>query len=184
MDSDAYIGEIRLFAGTFAPADWLLCNGASLAINDYQALFSVIGVTYGGNGTTNFAVPDLRGRIPVCMNTDSTAQPTTPIGSMGGFETVQISENNLPSHSHTFSVSTALATSPAPTPNTMAIGAGSSTGPLNLYTTTQKTITPGTLANQTIGDSGLSTPTSHANIMPSLVITYIICNNGIFPARP
>ncbi|MEO5328952.1 MAG: tail fiber protein [Magnetococcus sp. THC-1_WYH] len=181
---DPYIGEIRLFAGTYAPEDWLLCNGALLAINDYQMLFSVIGATYGGDGRTNFAVPDLRGRIPVCMNTNSTAQPTTPIGSMGGKESVTISENNLPSHTHIFSVSTALATSLAPTPtSTMAIGAGSNASPLNLYTTTQKTITPGTLADQTIDDSGSSNPMPHANIMPSLVITYIICNNGIFPKR-
>ncbi|MBF0602777.1 MAG: tail fiber protein [Nitrospirae bacterium] len=181
MDVDAFTGEIRLFAGNFAPEGWLMCNGSLQSISTYGALYALIGIIYGGDGATTFAVPDLRGRVPLSNNLNAPAQPLYPLGAKGGSEGVQLVEDNIPAHNHTLSVSIAPATSPAPTPkDTMTIGAGSGTT-LKLYTTTGKVITPGTMGNQTIGESGSSSPYFHDNIMPSLVMTYIICTNGIYP---
>lgn len=183
MIVDAFTGEIRLFAGNYAPEGWLMCNGSLQSINTYGALYALIGTIYGGDGVTQFAVPDLRGRLPLSKNMNLSAQPLYPIGAKGGSESVQLVENNIPAHNHTFSVSIAPATSPAPTPNgTMAIGAGSGTT-LKLYTTTGKMITPGMLGNQTLSESGSSTPYAHDNIMPSLAMTYIICSEGLFPQQ-
>lgn len=182
MNAPAYTGEIRLFAGNYAPEGWLLCNGTMLSISDNEALFALIGTTYGGDGRVSFAVPDLRGRVALAMNTNSPDQPVYPLGVQGGLEGVKLTGSNIPSHTHNFGVSTAQATSLAPTPNNaMAIGASSSV-PLNLYTTTQKMVTPGALGSQAIGNSGSSTVYPHDNVMPSLVLTYIICSQGEFPS--
>ncbi len=185
MDSDAFLGEIRLFAGDYAPDDgWLICDGSLQTVSQYSALFSLIGITYGGDGVNKFALPDLRGRVAVDVNSDLTSQPFYKLGAGGGSEGVVMAENVLPNHTHTLSIATTQATSLAPTPdNTMAIGAGASTAPLNLYTTTKTLKTPGLLGAQTIRSSGVASPAAHNNMMPSLVLSYMICvEGGIFPA--
>jgi microcystin-dependent protein len=96
---EPYIGEIRMFAGNFAPQGWAFCNGQLLSIAENDVLFSLIGTTYGGDGQTTFALPDLRGRIPVHQGR-STFGTIFPLGSTGGTETVTLTQAQIPSHSH------------------------------------------------------------------------------------
>ena len=96
---DEYIGIIKLFAGNFAPRNWALCQGQLLPIAQNQALFSILGTTYGGNGTTNFALPDLRGRTPICFGQGPGLQPYVQ-GQTGGVETVTLIQTQIPAHTH------------------------------------------------------------------------------------
>src|SRR3954469_20131093 len=100
MDVEPYLGEIRMFAGHYAPVGWLTCDGRELAIADYQTLFSVIGTTYGGDGEQTFALPDLAGRVPVHQGTSATSGTTYPIGARGGSEEVTLVAQELPVHRH------------------------------------------------------------------------------------
>src|ERR671934_1375449 len=106
--SQPFIGEIRMFAGNFAPAGWAFCNGQLLAISENDALFNLIGTTYGGDGQSTFALPDLRSRVPIHQGNSHV------LGEMGGVETVTLTTNQIPSHTHTAVASSAgSATSPA-----------------------------------------------------------------------
>jgi len=156
-----YLGAIFIWAGNFAPQNYMFCNGQALSIQQYTALFSILGTTYGGNGTTTFNLPDLRGRMPLGTNTSNGAYPTSPLGQVGGTAAVTLITNNLPAHNHpaTFtgtgnpptvtanlSVSTAAASSATPTlanGNTAYLAnaaAGSAGNALKgLYTTTAPT---------------------------------------------
>ena len=164
-----YVGEIRMFAGNFAPAGWMFCEGQLLPISEYETLFNLIGTTYGGDGQTTFALPDLRGRVPVHFGNGFTLAET------GGAETVTLTVNQIPAHSHPF-----LAT------NNQASG----TSPTNQVpgTTQAATITPyGTdaplaqLAASSIGSDGGSQP--HNNFQPYLCVDFIISLFGIFPSQ-
>lgn len=114
MDSDAYVGEIRLMAFGFAPDGWVICNGQSLAIGQYAALFALIGTTYGGDGKSNFCVPDLRGRVPVGVGVGVTVDATgnnqslsqITLGQKRGQESIVLNANQLPAHSHPFTATT------------------------------------------------------------------------------
>jgi microcystin-dependent protein len=163
-----YIGEIRLFAGNFAPLNWLLCNGQLLQIDQYYALYSLIGTTYGGDGQTTFAVPDLRGRVPVHQSTTGFA-----MGQTGGAETVTLTTAQLPSHPHTFYAWSGGGTQRNPAANvTAAIGTGSA------YIQG----TPGTaLAAGSIGYDGGGTP--HENRHPYQCISFIISLWGAYPSK-
>lgn len=97
--ADPFIGEIRIFSGNFAPSGWFLCQGQLLAISQYQALFALLGTNYGGNGTTNFQLPNLQGRFPIGMGTAPSGQVYN-VGEAGGVEQLQLTINNLPPHSH------------------------------------------------------------------------------------
>ncbi len=100
--SDQYVGEIRLFAGDYAPENWAFCDGRLLSIAEYQMLYSLIGTTYGGDGVSNFALPDLRGRVPVSQGNLTTPSGTVAfhIGQMGGKESVTLTANTIPAHTH------------------------------------------------------------------------------------
>ena len=98
--SEAYVGEIRIFAGTFAPTGWALCNGQILAISQNTALFSLLGTTYGGNGTTTFALPNLQGRAPMHWGTGPGLTPRS-LGEVGGAATVTLLSTQMPAHTHT-----------------------------------------------------------------------------------
>src|SRR5579872_2904742 len=111
-----FIGAIVLFCGNFAPAGWALCNGQLLSISQWTALFSILGTTYGGNGTTNFALPDLRGRVPIHPGQGPGLSPYT-LGQTGGVETVSLSINNLPAHSHALNGDNTASGKEAPGPN-------------------------------------------------------------------
>src|SRR2546422_11724296 len=108
-----YVGEIRMFAGNFAPAGWMFCEGQLLPISEYETLFNLIGTTYGGDGQSTFALPDLRGRIPLHAGTGSDGINYT-LAEQGGVESVTLTTNQIPAHTHPFTVSTNPATDTSP----------------------------------------------------------------------
>lgn len=185
------IAQVMMFAGTFAPRSWSFCQGQLLAISTNQALFSVIGTTYGGNGQTTFALPDLRGRAPIGHGTGPGLTNRT-IGETGGSETVTLGVAEMPSHSHTaqssggsLTVQSAAANQSSPGPNSY-IGVPRSTGGVNTQVYTDSSDSPvqingGGAGDVTVGDTGGNTP--HTNMQPFLAIPYVICLTGQYPAR-
>jgi microcystin-dependent protein len=173
--SDPYLGEIRMFAGSFAPVGWKFCNGTLLPISQFDALYSLIGTTYGGDGQTTFALPDLRGRVPVGQGDGPGLSPRT-MGESYGVETVTLTTQQIPGHSHTFNA-TAGATS-APNPQNALFA---NTGGDNLYVPDPNSPQPKALGQQTVLNAGSSQP--HNNIMSSVGMNYIICHEGIYPSR-
>ena len=185
---NTYLAEIRVFAGDYAPQDWLLCDGSLLSISDYTELFSILGTTYGGNGSSTFGLPDLRGRLPV-QNGQLKGGSNYPFAKPGGQETVVLNASNLPSHSHTMTVSTSPATTNQPLGNWLAApvddgNADDSTVlaymPANAGDTTLQTVA---LGASTISTSG-SANGAHDNRQPYLVINYIISVKGTYPQPP
>jgi len=182
---DGYLGEIRMFAGNFAPENWALCNGALLAIQDNQALFSILGTKYGGDGVTNFALPDLRGRLAVHAGQGAGMPTAHPIGQQFGTETVTLTEPMLPGHSHGWETYPQPSTTEAPAGQMLATNVPSSAAPTfaGIYRTTAPTsANVGPMAPQAIGSTGLGG--AHANVMPGLVISFIIALQGNYPTRP
>lgn len=176
---DPYIGEIRLFAGNYAPENWAICDGAPLAVKDYQALYALIGTTYGGNGTTTFALPDLRGRVPVGQGTGTGLTPRT-IGQTGGTEKVSLNASQLPPHNHQITVTTTAATTSTPG---NSVNLAATTAPTSNYlAATGAFSAERTLAPATVGQSGASA--QHENMMSTVVLNYIISLNGIWPSQP
>lgn len=171
--SDQFVGEIRMFGGNFAPMDWAFCDGSTLQISQYDVLFAAIGTTYGGDGTTNFKLPDLRGRVPVHMGTGTGLTPRN-IGTSFGTETETLQVAHIPAHSHAIS-----AGGPGTTASPGGNYPGDSSG-FNLYSAA----TPDSLMNQaSVGSSPPSPAQPHANLMPALCINFIIATNGYFPTR-
>lgn len=172
--ADCFIGEIRMFGGNYAPQGWALCDGRSLPITQYSALYALIGNIYGGDATT-FKLPDLRGRIPVGQGTGSGISTKT-IGEMGGAETVVLNSAQLPQHTHEIMVSNAPGTAASPE---NAFWAGST---VFQYSTN----TPnGQMNAEAITITGSNSPQGHGNMMPFICINYIICldDGGYFPTR-
>jgi microcystin-dependent protein len=168
--SDQYLGEIRMFTGNFAPEGWLFCNGQVLNISQYDALFSLIGTFYGGDGISTFALPDLRGRNPLHNGTASSGI-TYNLGQMGGLEQVTLSTSELPTHTHTVNALSSMGTTASPS---NAFWAGSTIVQYSTITTN------GVMGSQAISVTGGSTP--HNNMMPFLAISFIIATSGIFPS--
>ena len=170
---EAYIGAVVLFGGNFAPRNWALCQGQLLSISANTALFSILGTTFGGNGTTTFGLPDLRGRAAVGAGQGPGLSNYT-IGEMTGTETVTLTVNQMPSHNHTV----------APQAKN---GAGDDTNPGGTkYMATASTDLYANSPNVAMGPStssltGGNQPVSI--IQPVLCINYIICVSGIFPSR-
>jgi microcystin-dependent protein len=170
---DQYLGEIRLCAFPYAPKGWALCNGALLSIQQNQALFALLGIQYGGNGTTVFQLPDLRGRTPVHRSLDGQYVQGQP----GGVETVTLTTATIPAHNHLFKATTTAATLaiPGTASNSYLAQPGASLfAPVNA-----SSIVPMDAAASDA--TGGSTP--HDNMQPSLVMNYIIALTGIFPSR-
>lgn len=170
-----YIGEIRLFAGNFAPAGWALCNGQLLPISENDTLFNLIGTTYGGDGQNTFALPDLQGRLPV--HAGGTQNYT--IGETGGVESVTLTTTQIPSHTHTPSVATGGAGGNSATATSSTVLADANTTATNVYKTYNSADAQIALNATTIQSSGGSQP--HDNIQPTLCISYIISLYGIYP---
>lgn len=172
--SDPFLGEIRPFGFTFAPSGWALCNGQLLSIAQNSALFSLLGTTYGGNGTTTFALPDLRGRVPMHVGNGAGLSPRT-LGESGGQEAVTLLTTQIPAHSHP-GVSPPCSTDD---PN--------SGSPLNNFPAAVGTSIYSTTSNATMGAGGTTGLTGggqpHSNVQPYLVINFCICLFGIFPSR-
>jgi microcystin-dependent protein len=178
------IAEIRMFAGNFAPKNWAFCNNQTIAIAQNTALFSLLGTTYGGNGTTNFALPDFRGRIPVGAGTGP-GLSNYQLGQKGGSESFTISNANFPPHTHPFSGSVTM-------PGNAATGnadapAGSYPAGLtgtNMYSTVNNGNGLGNMQLAlTAAAAGSASPAPLTNIQPVMGMNYIICMFGIFPSR-
>lgn len=125
--SDQFVGEVRTFAGSYAPSGWALCNGATLPIANNEVLYSLIGTTYGGDGQTKFNLPDLRSRIPIGTGTSS-AGAAYKLGQTAGTETVVLQQAQIPLHAHNLMANSAAATTGDPTNNYLAQSANSSGG--------------------------------------------------------
>lgn len=170
--SDQFVGEIRMFGGSFAPMDWAFCDGSTLPINLYDVLFSVIGTLYGGDGVNNFKLPDFRGRIPVHMGTGQGLMPRN-IGIAFGTETETLQVAHIPVHNHFVSVG-ADGTTAAPAGNYP----GNSVN-FNLYSSAAAD----SLMNQAAVGSFPGQSLPHSNVMPSLCVNFIIATSGIYPQR-
>jgi microcystin-dependent protein len=171
------IGEIRLFAGTFAPRTWAFCEGQIMAIAQNTALFSILGTTYGGNGQTTFALPDLRGRTAVGPGTGP-GLTNRNLGEQAGTENVTLIASELPAHNHNLLVANVPADKTEPTGNSIASVADITENAMPSY----KTATPNVALNpSSISPAGGSQP--HNNMPPYLGMNYIICLEGIFPSR-
>lgn len=177
--ADNFLGEIRMFGGNYAPANWALCNGQLLNIAQASALFSLIGTTYGGNGQTTFALPNLQGRIPISMG-QGPGLSNRPIGQSSGTENVTLTANEVPIHSHTFSATADPATIANVGP-TVLPAQPTVTGAKLYAVAGGKPNTPEALAPTVVGFSGGSQ--AHSNLMPTLCVTFIIALTGIFPSR-
>lgn len=170
--SEPFLGEIRLFAGNFAPAGWALCNGQLLPISENDALFTLIGTTYGGDGEETFALPDLRSRVPIHLGTGSDGQ-TYVIGETAGVETVTLTAQQIPNHTHPLLASTSAGSANSPNGRVTAAPPG-----IDLYIED----TPSANAsNQAVAPTGGSQP--HVNTQPFLCVHYIIALFGIFPQQ-
>ena len=162
-----YVGEIRMFAGNFAPAGWMFCEGQLLPISEYETLFNLIGTTYGGDGQSTFALPDLRGRVPIHQGDGFILAET------GGAEEITLTVSQIPAHSHPFLATTSV---------------GNQANPLNQVLSESPTIkmymedvVDSAMAPQAISAVGGSQP--HTNFMPYLCVDFIISLFGIFPSQ-
>jgi microcystin-dependent protein len=161
-----YVGEIRMFAGNFAPAGWMFCEGQLLPISENETLFNLIGTTYGGDGQSTFALPDLRGRIPIHQGNGFILAET------GGVEEITLTVSQIPAHSHPLLASTSTSTLTDPGGNVSG-----QTGTFDGFETTPGAIA---MAPQSISPVGGSQP--HTNFQPYLCVDFIISLFGIFPS--
>jgi microcystin-dependent protein len=161
-----YVGEIRMFAGNFAPAGWMFCEGQILPISENETLFQLIGTTYGGDGESTFALPDLRGRLPLHQGGGFT------LGQAGGAEEVTLTVNQIPAHLHPFLASTSIANQSSPAGNVVAQSAAA-----DMYVEDVPNVN---LNAASVGPMGGSQP--HTNFQPYLCIDFIISLFGIFPS--
>ena len=171
--SEPFVGEIRIFAGNFAPRGWAFCDGQLLAVSQNDALFSLLGTIYGGDGRTTFALPDLRGRIPIHAG-HGPGLSDRRLGASGGSESVTLTLNQLPSHGHALTASTHNATSPNPAGNILAQSSSFDAFVRNPSTTATAT----TSAIRSTGGSR-----SHTNMAPFLCVHFIISLFGIYPSQ-
>lgn len=168
---EPFIGEVILFAGNFEPRGWMYCDGQLLPIAQFSALYSILGTAYGGDGQTTFALPDLRGRVPLGPRHGPGLSPHL-LGASGGQETVTLTANQMPSHHHTQFAALTLATSPDPTGNMLAVETDPAYAPSG---------PAAAMGVQAIGSAGGSQ--SHQNLQPYLALNYIIAIEGIYPSR-
>ena len=179
--SEPFLGQITMFAGNFAPRGWAFCDGQMIQISDNTALFSLLGTTYGGDGRTTFALPDLRARSPRHEGTGAGAGSVN-LGQSGGNESTTLTEANLPSHSHTLQprVSSAVGNETSPVGN---IPARANDGESN-FINPSATPTPAQELNADGGSTAnAGSGTSFDNLPPYLGINFIIALEGIFPSR-
>lgn len=170
-----YIGEIRMCGFNFAPVNWALCNGQTVNISDNPALYNLIGTTYGGNGQTNFLLPNLQSRVPVNQG-QGNGLSFYAMGQVAGTESVTLTAQQNASHNHTLSASKNIVTTNLPSGNLTGAGL-SSPGVANFYTSSATST--GNMLSNTVTNSGSSQP--HENRMPLLCVTFIIALYGIYP---
>lgn len=161
-----YVGEIRMFAGNFAPAGWMFCDGQLLPISENETLFQLIGTTYGGDGENTFALPDLRSRVPIHQGNGFILAET------GGAEEITLTVQQIPVHTHALIASNNAATTGEPVPNNMLAAPF-----VDVYV---EDLTPANMNAQSIAPVGGSQP--HTNLQPYLAYCFIISLFGIFPS--
>jgi microcystin-dependent protein len=167
-----YVGEIRMFAGNFAPAGWMFCDGSQLAISENETLFQLIGTTYGGDGQSTFNLPDLRGRVPIHQGTNPATGSTYTLAEQAGVETVTLTSQQISQHNHALRATTATGTQANPAGNLLA----NSQGPQPYIQESPDN----NLSPQALAPAGDSQP--HDNMQPYLGINFIISLFGIFPS--
>jgi microcystin-dependent protein len=171
--ANPFLGEVRLFGGNFAPVGWALCDGQLLSISQNTALFSLLGVSYGGDGIQTFALPDLRGRVPAHQGQGS-GLSSYVVGESYGVESVTLSTTQIPAHSHSVNASSSKGNKASPIGEYPATDAAGVTAEYNSSPS-------GTMNAGVISPTGGSQP--HENRQPTLVLTWIIALQGIFPSR-
>lgn len=167
--SQPYVGEIRMFAGSFAPAGWAFCDGQLIPISENDVLFTLIGTTYGGDGQNTFALPDLRSRVPVHQGNGFV------IGQSGGVESVTLTANQIPTHTHAATAVNAAGNT-ATASGVWAASADTSINPYGAAASIDSSMAP-----QAISSTGGSQP--HDNMLPFLVISFILSLFGVFPSQ-
>jgi microcystin-dependent protein len=167
-----FIGEIRMFAGSFAPAGWAFCEGQSMPIAENDALFTLIGTRYGGDGQETFKLPDLASRVPLHFGTGP-GNITYQLGEKAGTEQETLTVQQIPTHTHPWLASNAAAAANQPVGGVPAVAQG------DLYTTS---LSPTPMSNNAVVPAGGSQP--HTNVQPILCINFIISLFGVFPPRP
>jgi microcystin-dependent protein len=171
--AEPYLGEIRMFGGNFAPNGWALCNGQLLSISQNTALFSLLGTTYGGDGVSNFALPNLQGRVPIHAGQGAGLSPYTQ-GQSSGSENVTLIVNQMPVHNHAVSAVTGTqGTTSHPNGQFLA-----SSGAATIYNNSSP---DSAMSPAMIQNAGGNQP--HSNIQPYLCVTFIIAMQGIYPSR-
>ncbi|WP_135556021.1 phage tail protein [Paenibacillus cymbidii] len=170
--SDQYLGEIRMFSGNYAPQGWALCNGQLLPINQNEALYALLGTTYGGDGRSTFGLPDLQGRVPVHMGKNPVTGTAYPLGQKAGTETVTLEQSMLPAHTHPVGAQQLAGNSTSPANNIWA------TSTNKVYADTAPN---GQMDPATISSIGGNQP--HNNMMPFSTVTFIIALQGNYPSQ-
>jgi microcystin-dependent protein len=173
--SEAFIGEIRIFAGNFAPRGYAFCSGQLLSIAQNAALFSLLGTTYGGDGQVTFALPDQRGRVPIHRG-QGPGLSAHVIGEAGGVESVTLGAAQMPLHSHVLTASTATALATAEPPGSVTARANA-----QIYAPLPASGVVLPLAPQAVASAGGSQP--HSNLAPFQCVSFVICLEGIYPTR-
>jgi microcystin-dependent protein len=180
--SSPYVGEIRMFGGNFAPVGWMFCDGQLLPISEYETLFNLIGTTYGGDGQSTFALPNLQSRVP--MHAGTNAGISFQLGEMAGVETVTLTVNQIPTHSHLPAAVAAPGTNnaqAAPANNVFADEFLPAPPNPNVFAYAPAGGAQVSFASNAIGPSGGSQP--HDNMIPFLCVNFIISLFGIFPTQ-
>ena len=179
--SNPFLAEIRMFAGNFAPKGWALCDGQILPLSQNTALFSLLGTTYGGDGKSNFALPNLQGCAPM-MPGQGPGLSLRDLGETSGEQTVTLLQTEMPSHSHVLQGSTAFGSGADPTNAVLArtrwFVSNANRGAVSVYNTPQSLVAFGQSATSIAGGN-----LPHNNLMPYLGLTFIIALQGVFPAR-
>jgi len=174
---EGIIGEIRLFAGNFAPRSWALCQGQLLSINSNSALFSILGTIYGGDGRTSFALPDLRGRSAIGQGHGSGLQQYV-LGERGGNEFTTLSVSNMPSHNHSVRLRAEVTIADQSNPTNRMMAATVPGIYADAISTDEVSMHPDTIQEANVGAS-----TAFSNMPPYLGMNYIICLQGVYPSR-
>ncbi|MES2112207.1 MAG: tail fiber protein [Bacteroidota bacterium] len=175
---EPYVGQISMFGGNFAPRGWQMCNGQLLAISQWSALFSILGTTYGGDGVTTFALPNLQSRIPIHWGSGPGLSPYA-IGEITGSESVTLTSQQMPMHNHLVNANSQAATQS--TPGTFLLALSNDPAASTVINTYTDAAADSTMNPAMIMPAGGSQP--HNNIQPVLAITFIIALEGVYPSR-
>jgi microcystin-dependent protein len=179
--SNAFLGQITMFAGNFAPKGTALCNGQTMSIQQNAALFALLGTTYGGNGVNTFALPNLQSQLPIHQG-QGQGLSNYSLGQTAGTPSVTINQTTMPAHTHTFNATTANATSPSIATNLLP-GVPNVANAKNDFYALQGSVSLNFVNMAATAASTVGGSQPHTNLMPSLCITFIIYLQGIFPSR-